>query len=302
MLKKKQDLLQPVRARATVIASSGGRFLTDLDEASPFGTRRARWWERLIWRLTDARVFSRRLRQRLRKKFARPITGPFDVTFEKMKFRLYPAENYCDRILFGRHQLPEKEEHESLTPFITPGMTFVDVGANVGSYSVFVGEKCGGDVRLLAFEPHPRTYRKLLYNLQANGLVTQDVINCGVGSRSETLKLWSDGGSNIGHTSMLPEGTSKAKVSVDVPVTTLLETCSERNIRAIDLLKIDIEGFEDRAISPFLDKAEKHMLPKAILIEIAHQHLWETDLLKQFDELGYKIVSRTKENLLFQLS
>ncbi len=216
-----------------------------------------------------------------------------------MKFRLYPAENYCDRVIFGRKKLPENREHKALRPHIKPGMVFVDIGANVGSYSIFVGTRAKGDVTLFGLEPHPRTFQKLVYNLQANNLPIEHIINCGAGPERGERDLWSDGGSNIGHTSMLKAGTANPKISVAVPVAPLAELLSEHGITKIDLLKIDIEGFEDRALAPFLTGASPAMLPKHILIETSHQDLWKEDLLKILQSKAYWKIFETKENQLW---
>ena len=274
--------------------------LTDgLDVTSPFGTRRATSREQLVWYFSDWRPLPQHWRQKLRKRFARKVRGPFDVEFEGMKLRLYPSENYCDRVIFGRSDLPERAEHEALLPHLKPGMVFVDIGANVGSYSAFVGTRAEG-LTLIGFEPHPRTYAKLIYNLEANKLPTNNILNCGVGADHETTKLWSDGGSNIGHTSMLKEGTANASVSVDVPVVPLLDVLNERNIDRLDILKIDIEGFEDRALAPFFDNAPDDLLPALLLIETAHQHLWERDLPSQLNNHDYAITFQTAENVLLK--
>jgi FkbM family methyltransferase len=232
----------------------------------------------------------------LRKRFARPVEGPFDVEQDGMRLRLYPAENHCDRVIFGRRKLPEREEHEALLPYLSDSMIFVDVGANVGSYSCFIGTRVAG-ARLVAFEPHPRTVEKLRFNLAANDLPVTDVVNCALGEREEVLQLWSDGGSNIGHTSLLPEGTANAKVSVDVPVRVLPDVLADRGAGRVDLLKIDIEGFEDRALGPLLE-ADAVLWPKAVLIETAHRHLWERDVLMMLHGRGYVARFETAENVL----
>lgn len=272
--------------------------LAGLDTKSPFGTHHPGFLQRLIWQVSDHRRLSQSLRQRLRKRFARPVAGPFDITYDGMNFRAYPAENYCDRILFGRDDLPERAEHEALAPLITPDTCFVDIGANVGSYSLFVGKRAGPGVKLVALEPHPRTHAKLVFNLQANGLPTTYVFNGGAGPQRTQMDLWSDGGSNIGHTSMLKEGTANAKQSVSVPVVPLMDLLTEYAIDRIDILKIDIEGFEDRALMPFLTKAPETLLPGHILIEVAHAHLWQADLMGRLEELGYQEIFRTVENRL----
>ena len=271
---------------------------TELDIKSPFGSRTASLTDRLIWKACDWSVLPQDWRRRLRKKYARKITGPFDITHDGMNFRLYPAENYCDRVLFGRDDLPEKAEHFALQPYLKKGMVFVDIGGNVGSYSTFVGTRVQGELTLIAFEPHPRTFQKLIFNLEANDLPTDHVINAGVGPEKTVLDLWSDGGSNIGHTSMLKAGTANPKISHQVDVLPLTDVLMERGIERVDLLKIDIEGFEDRALAPFFDTAGDGLLPKVILIEVAHQHLWERDLMGILENKGYREAFKTQENRL----
>ena len=273
-----------------------------LDLETPFGELKASFRQRLIWQLCDWRVLPARWRQKLRKRYARKVRGPFDVTLQGMNYRLYPAENYCDRVIFGRGELPEPVEHQAIASLVKPGMVFVDIGANVGSYSIFTGTLAHGDLILVAFEPHPRTFQKLISNLRFNDLPTDNVHNCGISGERDTLQLWSDKGSNIGHTSMLKEGTSNAKISVDVPVVPLLEVLRKAKIANVDLLKIDIEGFEDRALAPFLKEAHSSLLPKHILIETSHADLWETDLMSMFDELGYSVKFETAENQLLMRS
>ncbi|EFL88014.1 FkbM family methyltransferase [Ahrensia sp. R2A130] len=272
-----------------------------LDTVTPFGRYTATFSERFRWSVSDWRVMPAKWRQKLRKKFARPVAGPFDVEFEGMKLRLYPSENHCDRIIFGRSDLPEREEHEALLPHLTPGMVFVDIGANVGSYSCFVGTRCGGDATLIALEPHPRTVEKLRFNLAANGLPTSHVFQAAAGPEVSEMELWSDGGSNIGHTSLLPEGTANAKVSERVSVRPLLDIVMESGVSKIDMLKIDVEGFEDRALASFFDSVPDELLPKHILIEVAHEALWERDLMSIFKAKNYEIGFQNLENRLFSL-
>ncbi len=279
---------QPVVEAAAVTAR--------LDTTSPFGSHRSKWHERAVWAASDAVFLPASWRRPLRKRFARPVAGPFDVTMEGMKLRLYPAENHCDRVIFGRRTLPERAEHEALLPYLSDGMTFVDVGANVGSYSCYVGTRTH-DARIVAFEPHPCTHAKLLFNLAANDLPTHDVFNCALGEAEALMALWSDGGSNIGHTSLLPEGTANAKVSVDVPVRVLPDVLEERGVEHVDLLKIDIEGFEDRALMPLLE-ADENLWPRAVLIERSHAELWARDVVAALMERGYGEVFSTGENTL----
>jgi hypothetical protein len=65
-----------------------------------------------------------------------------------------------------------------------------------------------------------------------------------------------------------------------------------------DALKIDIEGFEDRALAPFLTGAADAALPASLVIEHLHDKLWQTDLAALAQTRGYSLVKRTRNNLL----
>ncbi len=273
----------------------------ELDITSPFGQRQATAWKRWVWQFCNARFLSAGLRRKLRKRYARKITGPFDFTHESINYRLYPAENHCDRTLFSRNHLPELAEHRALDGLIRPGMTFVDVGANIGSYSLYVANKSVNDATILALEPHPRTYQKLLFNFAANGVATNNVLQLASGERRSVMQLWSDGGSNIGHTSLLKAGTSNPKISVDVEVVPLQEILSAQGIENIDVLKIDVEGFEDQVLLPFFQSVPRTLWPGAVLIETAHRHIWQSDVIAHMADIGYSTRFETEENLLLEI-
>jgi FkbM family methyltransferase len=183
---------------------------------------------------------------------------------------------------------------------IFPGMTFVDIGANIGVYSLHIAHLTDGNANIVAFEPHPRTFAKLRYNCEANRFDNIACINSGVGpSEGETI-LFSDGGGNIGGASMLREASGDA-VSDTVRTTRLDAQLRSRGVSSVDLLKIDIEGYEDRALMPFFSMAgNSGLFPNAILLETVHRRLWQNDLLNHLAGLGYRVIAQTEENVLLK--
>ncbi len=233
----------------------------------------------------------------IRKTLASRFPGPFDIEVDDILMRAYPLENYCDRIAIGRGHLPEIPERELIGPLLKPNMVFVDIGANIGTYSLFVAGRCGNTARILSFEPHPRTYAKLAYNARANGFSSIETINQGVGLETGHMRLYSSGGNNIGTASILPEAVSN-KLHVDIKVVPLGDALKSRLIERVDLLKIDIEGFEDRALLPLLTLEFEPFWPRAVLIETALRQHWQTDCIDQLKSLGYRVAGDTGENLL----
>lgn len=269
-----------------------------LPDTSPFGTLPAGRAERLAWRLATARSFAPATRWRLRKLVATRYPGPYDVSVEGMRIRAYPAENYCDRVAVGRSRLPEEPERAMIAPMLFPGMVFIDIGANVGVYSLFVSYKTGGRAKVIAFEPHPRSFGKLEFNRAANGFGNIACVNAAVGPSDGDATLFADGGNNAGGASLLKEagvGRSMTAVRV-VPLAAALET---RDVGRVDLLKIDVEGFEDEALLPFFRSAHPRLWPQHILLETARSSFWKEDLGGFLAGAGYHVSGSTMENQLF---
>ncbi len=64
---------------------------------------------------------------------------------------------------------------------LRPGDTVVDVGANIGLFTLAAFRRCGGDVRILAFEPIPPIFRALEENVRGLGSTTVHPMRCGIG-------------------------------------------------------------------------------------------------------------------------
>jgi FkbM family methyltransferase len=67
--------------------------------------------------------------------------------------------------------LREVDEYFALGATVDPGDTVLDVGANVGAFSLRVAERCHSDVSLHCFEPSPHTFRSLHDNFETNPLL-----------------------------------------------------------------------------------------------------------------------------------
>jgi FkbM family methyltransferase len=269
-----------------------------LDSQTPFGLLRFPPLARIAWMGATGRAIPREWRKRIRKRFARRFPGPFDRVVEGIKFRLYPSENHSDRVMAGRGELPEIPERKLIDRFITGGLTFVDIGANIGVYSLYVAARSGGTATVAAFEPHPRTFEKLSFNCKANGFDSITCFNAGIGPTDGETILFSDGGGNIGGASMLREAAGD-KVATSVRMVRLDRQLRDLEFASIDLLKIDIEGYEDRALIPFFSRpGNRDLFPRAILLETVHQNLWQDDLLGHLGELSYRIETDTGENVL----
>jgi FkbM family methyltransferase len=124
--------------------------------------------------------------------------------------------------------------------FIKPGDRFLDIGANVGSYTVLAGKICGA--RVISIEPVPGTFEKLIRNVKINGLEDRVVsIQVGVGPvDGELIKFTSD---NDTMNQVASAGYSGGVVDVQIRT---LNNISD-GFSAV-MWKMDVEGFEEAAL------------------------------------------------------
>lgn len=111
---------------------------------------------------------------------------------------------------------------------------FVDVGANVGVYSVLAAAAVGA--RAVAFEPQADVFESLLRNVRLNGIQSRvEAIHGAVGAEAGTLWLGTLQGPATG------VAASDAERTVEVPAVTLDGVLAGRSAH---MIKIDVEGFE----------------------------------------------------------
>jgi FkbM family methyltransferase len=272
------------------------------DLTSPFGTYRANAVSRFFWWLADRHELAVALRRRLRALVARRFAGPYDAEAEGLRFRLYPGSNYDDRKILAKGRLPERAEHRLVAPYLRDGAIFVDVGANVGSHALVAASR---GARVIAIEANPATADRLAFNAAANGLDNVEIVRVAVGAEAGRLELWSEP-TNCGFATLLPELTTGEWAGDwlprDVEVRPLADILSARGIGRVDLLKVDVEGFEDRALIPYLATTGPELRPSAIMIETNCRDHWQTDCFAVLADLGYRAVGATSDNTVFERS
>lgn len=123
-----------------------------------------------------------------------------------------------------------------------PGV-FIDVGAHIGKWSVFVAKQSPG-VQVFALEPNPETFSFLVQNIRLNNLQTYiQSINVGVYDKDGTMPFSAN--AELPAVSKL-DVSHKSSNSIDISVRRLDSLCGEYGIAPEDvrLIKIDVEGAE----------------------------------------------------------
>ena len=124
----------------------------------------------------------------------------------------------------------------------------LDVGANIGWYSVILSKLMPASSRTYAFEPDPLNFKLLTHNCKLNNVTNIECVNAAVGESIGTATLHLYPSKNLGRHSLIAlEGNSE---KLDVKMISLDSFFEEQQIdlTRIKFLKIDIEGFEYSAL------------------------------------------------------
>jgi FkbM family methyltransferase len=224
-----------------------------------------------------------------------------DVEVEGIKFRCYPAQNGHDKMFFyGNIFEQEREEFAFMLAKAANAECVIDIGANTGSICIPIALKAPGVKRVLAIEPEPVNLERLHYNVALNNASNITVVPCAVAATHGVMRLWKTKRRNAGQHSLHNIGRGK-KEFADVGTKPLYDIVTAHGVSCIDLLKIDIEGYEDRALMPFFRKAERSLWPKAVSIEHVGRAWWAEDCLTFMLVNGYAVDRKTEYNTLLSL-
>jgi FkbM family methyltransferase len=218
--------------------------------------------------------------------------GPLDVDYQGASFRFYHQASATER---GALINPDYniEELDFLRAHVPAGGTFVDVGANVGTYAMVLARHVGPGGKVIAVEPHPVTFARLSFNNGASGYTQTKLVAAAAGPADGELLIETDG-DNLG-ASHIVTGAATAQ-AIKVPSLRLQRILDEAGATKVDALKIDIEGFEDRVLTGFFMEAPSSLWPKAVVIEHLSQGEWQQDCIADMIARGYRAAGKTRSN------
>lgn len=267
----------------------------------PFGTY-ALSPQREAWRLKASQQKDTRLGRlfisHARKKALASETGPFDVTvMDGVLARLYPFGNRCEKRAFAGAQVWDAAERRALkraiettdkSPFV-----FLDVGANVGLYSLMVNayaKAAQKASRIIAIEPALEICARLETNMAVNDADIQ-IIRAAVSSQPGTGYL-GGGEANHGETQLLAQKEGREAVVID----TIPRIARMLGLTRIDAMKVDIEGHDFPALKTFFEDASQHLHPALLIIETGRSDY--QGLLELCQAQSYLVAEHTKSNAI----
>lgn len=125
---------------------------------------------------------------------------------------------------------------------LKPGSVFIDIGANIGVYTIPAALKVGPTGYVIAIEPSPRIFPFLEQNVVLNGLSNVRLIQCAaLNSDNQTVPFYE---APVDHFGMGSLGAQFDANPIPVLTHTLDYLLDEQMVERVDVIKVDVEGFE----------------------------------------------------------
>jgi FkbM family methyltransferase len=172
---------------------------------------------------------------------------------------------------------------------LRPGMVFVDIGANSGFFSLLAAHYVGAAGRVFAFEPNPPVFAALTQHVELNHLADRirafDVALSDTASDAARLHVWPE---HSGFSSLDLEGAPGAEhlaggSSVTIRTEVFDRWFAEQDLASIDLLKMDVEGFEGQVVSGMT-----RTLSERRIARIVCETPWDSPAHRQLLAHGYR--------------
>jgi FkbM family methyltransferase len=246
------------------------------------------------------KLFNRRVPGSIRKYVKKYIRKEhyakiIDHTECGIKLRCYPFQNVHD-MKFVTDQLFKEESHKFKYVEMNKNKidVLLDIGANTGTIciplAVFYPEKL-----VYAIEPNPEAFSRLSFNKSINSAPNLTLVNAGFGECSKRATIFVP--QNMGSGS-IHETKSSLKYLIDM--IDIDKFYKDVEIKGSVVLKVDIEGYEDRAIMPLFKRLPENDWPKAVIIEHSCMHLWNENCIQFMEANGYKQVYSDKSDTILE--
>ncbi len=251
------------------------------------------------WRVGDGHRTSwliARLRQKIWLRLESPMTLRW---LDDLFLHIYPNNETSECLVLTG--LFEPNEMAWLGGHLQRGMTFIDVGANMGLYSLFAAGRVGPEGRVLAVEPSGRECEQLRSNLELNGLNNVAIMRTAaarnIGEAQLRVAENRCGGHNTLGTFAYP--TTKQARKESVSLRPLDDIVKEANLSEVNVIKIDVEGAELAVLEGACQVIEQYR--PAILIEVFDtalkaQGAHSTQLWQWLTQRGYSLYELGSES------
>ncbi len=190
----------------------------------------------------------------------------------------------------------EEQETELIKREVKNGDTVVDIGQNIGYYTLILAGLVGESGKVYAFEPDPDNYEILSKNIEINGYRNVVAVNKAVSNKNDKVSFYVNS-RNTGDNRLMDFSGSAKKI--DVETVRLDDFFAEANT-PLNLIKMDIQGSEGLALSGMKKVILRNDNIKIISEfwpeEMGKYGVKYTEFLSYFEDTGFKVSIIDEDN------
>jgi len=211
------------------------------------------------------------------------------VRARELTLSLDPLSNFGGTLLSRGDYEPELTD--VVSQLLKPGQTFVDVGANEGWYSLVAAGIVGDDGSVISIEPQERCWAPIDRNFTLNQMLNYRLVPYAVGSIEEEIEMFLYPSLNGEASTLVGEWRRSHFRRQKTKVIRLDSLAATLHLQAIDLVKIDCEGYELEVL-----RGAEHLLSRGlirrVLVELHPRQLaqlgvTEANVRRYPESLGY---------------
>lgn len=214
------------------------------------------------------------------------------TAIHKLLYKILPLESYlrvvsrlfflCHRFGIGRYN-PATEYVYHLSQLVGRGATAIDIGANLGYYARPLSRLVGSEGRIFAVEPVPPILRVLRRNL--HGCRNVEIMPYALGTEQREIRMGNDSARTTGYFGTGQNFVNEQQTTADVEFAAQMRRGSElfANLRHLDFVKCDIEGYEVVVMCEMRPLLEQ--FHPTVLIETGGEN--RERIIGLFTEMGY---------------
>lgn len=230
------------------------------------------------------------------------LLGAYGLVRRTGAFELPTVQRLYSRLYFVYKRRVEARATEAVLEYVAPGSTVIDVGANIGFFTLDFARRVGPRGRVVAFEPGRRNVETLRWNLERARLDNVVIVEAGLAEKSGQGVLYLNPAHPADHRIFAGDAERPHETVPLIALDDYLRATPAPG--AISLIKIDIQGAEMKALRGMTDTLDRAP-SAALLVEYTPAALIEAGdspeiFLEFFEARGYRPQTFREEHKRFE--
>lgn len=213
-----------------------------------------------------------------------------------VKIILHKDSRLCRLIYFGF----EENELNFMKKYLRNGDVFIDIGSNIGLYSLIASSFIGKEGSIYAIEPTPETFSRLKKNIALNNFKNINTLNFGLSNSENVVDFNTSNDGYDAWNSLAKLDQLKKGAKIKINVKTLDSVLDKNSITKVDLVKLDVEGWEKYVLEG-ASNLLNHADPPVFMVEFTESNAFVAgyylgELYDYMTSYGFKWYSYDKAN------